>query len=342
MECEFCKKSLSTLSNLNYHKKTNKTCQSIQTQNNKEPIVSFLTSCEFCDKVFSFQTLNVHLKTCKQKKKDEEIKRLTEKKDEEIQRLTEKKDQEIERLMEKKDQEIQMVIEKKDQEIESLMEKKDQEIKSLLEKKDQENKILSDKLIILSNRLIELETANRIIELETANKIFSKDHDEIIKMANKPTSNKINILNNSNSNINNFNYFNDPEKIKFIIDSKLTKNHIVDGQKGVAQFAYDTILKDDDGNVNYFCTDQSRGIFKFQNANGEFEKDIKAKKLTSLLIDSGIKTKSTDIANDLWTNDDGTIDGENFRIFNPNANEIIMMQSDNTVFRNELACLTSV
>ena len=79
-----------------------------------------------------------------------------------------------------------------------------------------------------------------------------------------------------------------------------------------------------------------------EDTNGEFEKDVKAKKLTSLLFDAGIKTKSTDIANDLWTNDDGTIDGENFRIFNPNANEIIMMQTDNTVFRNELACLTSV
>ena len=93
-----------------------------------------------------------------------------------------------------------------------------------------------------------------------------------------------------------------------------------------------------------FCEKQLKtiSIFKFQNTNGEFEKDVKAKKLTSLLFDAGIKTKSTDIANDLWTNDDGTIDGENFRIFNPNANEIIMMESDNTVFRNELACLTSV
>lgn len=132
MECEFCKKSLSTLSNLNYHKKTNKTCQSIQARNNKEPIVSLLTSCEFCDKVFSFQTLNVHLKTCKQKKKDDDIK--------------------------------------------IFMEKKDQEIERLMEKKDQENKILSDKLIILSNRLIEMETTN---------KILSKYHEEIIKIANK-------------------------------------------------------------------------------------------------------------------------------------------------------------
>jgi hypothetical protein len=298
MECEFCKKNLSSLSNLNYHKKTNKSCQLIQNKNknNENKIIeSSLISCEFCDKIYTFQIMKTHLKTCKQKKKYDS---------------------------DKKDEEIQNLIQRKDEEIKSIIEKKDEEIKKLMEQNNElsnNNKILSDLLI----------------ELKTANEIFSKDHEEIIKIANKPTGNKINILNNNFS-------FNDPEKIKLMIDSKLTKNHIVDGQKGVAQFAYDTILKDDDGNVNYFCTDPSRGIFKFQNINGEFEKDVKAKKLTTLLFDAGIKTKSTDIANDLWTNDDGTIDVEQFRIFNPSANEIIMMQSDNTAFRNELACLTSI
>ena len=75
---------------------------------------------------------------------------------------------------------------------------------------------------------------------------------------------------------------------------------------------------------------------------GEFEKDVKAKKLTSMLIDAGIKNKSIDIATNLWMNDDGSINPERFRIFNPNANEIIMMENDNSIFRNELACLTSV
>ena len=91
-------------------------------------------------------------------------------------------------------------------------------------------------------------------------------------------------------------------------------------EKPVAQKLYDSLAK----------------------AKGEFEKDVKAKKLTSMLLDAGIKNKSMDIATNLWMNDDGSIDPERFRIFNPNANEIIMMENDNSIFRNELACLTSV
>jgi DNA/RNA endonuclease YhcR with UshA esterase domain len=67
-----------------------------------------------------------------------------------------------------------------------------------------------------------------------------------------------------------FYYFfkNNPEKIKQLVDEKLTQNHIVDGQKGVAHFAYNILLKDEDGNINYFCTDSSRSIFKFLNNDG--------------------------------------------------------------------------
>jgi hypothetical protein len=301
MECEFCKKNLSSLSNLNYHKKTNKSCLKIQLQekNNKEQIETLLISCEFCHKLFTSHKLKIHLKTCKHKNIS--------------------------------------LIEKKDDEIKSLIEKKDDEIKNL----NDEIKSLNDEIKSLIDRV--KMSSDRIIELETANKIFSKDHDEIIKIANKPnniTTTNNNILNNTNTSTS-FN-FNDPEKVKLMIDSKLTKNHIVDGQKGVAQFACDTILKDDEGNMNYFCTDTSRGMFRFQNAKGEFEKDVKAKKLTSMLIDAGIKNKSMDIATNLWMNDDGSINPERFRIFNPNAQEIIMMENDNSVFRNELACLTSV
>ena len=272
MECEFCKKNLSTLSNLNYHKKTNKSCQKIQLQiKDKNDIDSLLSPCEFCNKIFTFQTMKVHLNSCKKKKNFENG--------------------------------------------------KDDEIKKLLEEKDD-----------VINKL-----KNRIIELETENKIFSKDHDEIIKIANQPkttnTNNRINVSNN---------FFNEPDKVKLLVESKLTKNHIIDGQKGVAHFAYDALLKDIDGNINYFCTDSSRHIFKFQNSDGELEKDIKATKLTNLLMDAGLKNKTGVIATDLWTNKDGTLNCDKFRIFNSQANEIILMQADNTVFRNELACLTSM
>jgi hypothetical protein len=138
------------------------------------------------------------------------------------------------------------------------------------------------------------------------------------------------------------NIFNQPEKVKELLEHNLNTNHIVDGQKGIAHFAYNTLLKDDNGNINYFCTDLSRNIFKFQNSEGDLEKDVKASKLTNLIVSSGLKNKTHNIANNLWTNEDGTFNLENFKIFNPQANEIIMIESDNSVFRNELACLTAI
>jgi len=175
-----------------------------------------------------------------------------------------------------------------------------------------------------------------IIKIEAENNILSKDRELVHKIASQPKTvqngNKINM-------INNFVY--DPEKIKEMVEKKLTKNHIIDGQKGVAHFAYNTILKDGEGKLNYFCTDPSRSVFKFQNTEGGVEKDLKASKLTDLILTSGLKDKTINLAVNLWTKEDGSIDSEKFRIFNPPANEIIMMNSDNTIFRNELACLTS-
>jgi len=268
MECEFCKNKLSTISSLNYHKKTNKKCLEI-----RNDINNTLNSCEFCDKLFSNQTLKIHLKSCKSKKLN-------------------------------KEKEKDNIIQEKDNIIEEL-----------------------------KNEILDLK--NKIFKLETENNIYIKDHELVKTIATQPkinNNNKIKVINN---------FFDNPTRIKQIVEEKLTQNHIVDGQKGVAQFAYDTLLKDDDGNINYFCTDPSRSIFKFQNNYGNIEKDIKAVRLTNLLLDAGIKNKACTVAPNLWTKKDGSIDNDKFQLFNPSANEIIMMQSDNSIFRNELACLTS-
>jgi hypothetical protein len=217
---------------------------------------------------------------------------------------------------------------KKEKEIEHIIKEKDDIIK---EKDEMFEIIIKEK-----NDIIE-EMKNKILELETENKIYKNDHDFVKNMAAQPkttnNNNKIRIMNN---------FFDNPEKVKQLVDEKLTQDHICDGQKGVAQFAYDMLLKDDDGNINYFCTDPSRSIFKFQNSEGELEKDIKAIKLTNMLFDAGIKYKTGTIAPTLWTKKDGTVDSDKFQIFSPSTNEIILMQSDNSVFRNELACLTSI
>jgi hypothetical protein len=210
--------------------------------------------------------------------------------------------------------------------------KEDQEKDIIIELLKREN---NDKTYLneeLKKEILSLN--NTILKLQTENDIYIKDHELIQTIAKQPkNNNKIRIMNN---------FFDNPEKIKQLVDEKLTQTHIIDGQKGVAQFAYDALLKDDDGNVNYFCTDPSRNIFKFQNNDGNIEKDIKANKLTNLLLDAGIKNKTSIIAPELWTKKDGSIDTNKFQIFNPYANEIILMQSDNSIFRNELASLTSL
>ena len=229
---------------------------------------------------------------------------------------------------------------KKETEKDKLIENMKKEKDDIIKEKDD---IIKEKDDIIEEMKKEKEILflqNRILELEVENKIYSKDHDFVKNLASQPktttntnNNNKIRVMNN---------FFDNPEKVKQIVNDKLTQEHICDGQKGVAQFAYDVLLKDDEGNINYFCTDPSRSIFKFQNADGETEKDVKAMKLTNMLIDAGLKHKTGTIAPTLWTKKDGTLDADKFQIFSPSTNEIILMQSDNSVFRNELACLTSV
>jgi hypothetical protein len=208
----------------------------------------------------------------------------------------------------------------------------------IIKEKDIIEKLLieKDNIILEKDDIIE-ELKNRILKLETENDIYKNDHDFVKNLASQPkittNNNKIKVMNN---------FFDNPEKVKQLVDEKLTQDHICDGQKGVAQFATNFLLRDDEGNINYFCTDPSRSIFKFQNSDGELEKDIKATKLTNMLLDAGLKHKAGTIAPTLWTKKDGTVDSDKFQIFSPSTNEIILMQSDNSVFRNELACLTSV
>jgi hypothetical protein len=211
-------------------------------------------------------------------------------------------------------------------------------------KKQNESITYKDKIIEEQNILInelKIETTslqNMVCKLETENNIYMKDHELVKNMAMQPkiinNNQKIRVINN---------FFDNPDKIKKIVNENLTLNHIAEGQKGVAQFAFDKLLKDDDGIINYICTDPSRHIFKYQTKDGNIEKDVKANKLTNLLIDAGIKNKTNAIAPKLWTTEEGSIDNDKFKTYNKSANEIMLtMQIDNSIFRNELATLTSI
>ena len=102
--------------------------------------------------------------------------------------------------------------------------------------------------------------------------------------------------------------FDNLEILRDAIDNNFNANHVVDGQRGLAQFLVDTILKDPDGNLKYKCTDQSRSIFRFLNSKGEIHKDVDANKLITYIVSGGIKGKSVEIANSWYRDEDGGID----------------------------------
>ena len=128
--------------------------------------------------------------------------------------------------------------------------------------------------------------------------------------------------------------------MKNAIENRLNANHVVDGQKGLAKFMVDTILKDEEGNLLYKCTDVSRNIFKYKNSEGEINKDVEAKKLISFMVDAGIKGKSVKIANE-WYND-GDIDITKYEIMINPQESIMKIEDDNNSFKRELASMTSL
>ena len=218
---------------------------------------------------------------------------------------------------------------------------------------EEENKMSEDNVQYFQNEMNTLKQINKILEeqnkslkdeLKSSNDQIKSLQEQIISITKtavmRSTTTNNTTINNKILNMTTFN-FNDND-IKNLIDDKYSIEVISEGQKGVARFAVNYILRDDKGNLNYLCTDSSRKIFKFKNEIGELEKDINAQKLTNLLTDNGILKATTKLAQNYWTNEDGTIDDEKLSNMISKASEIHFMKDDNTVFKNELATMTSI
>ena len=188
-----------------------------------------------------------------------------------------------------------------------LNEEKDKQMIKINEEKDNQIKYLQEQIISITKTAISKPTTT--------------NNTKILNMS---------IINFENSNVEN------------IINDKFNLDMISEGQKGVAKFAANYLLKDTDNNLNYVCTDSSRKIFKYKNDTGDIEKDMNAQKLTTILTDNGLIKKTIKISTDYWTDEDGTIDNDKFiNLFSKTA-EIRMIHEDNTIFKNELVNYTSV
>jgi hypothetical protein len=206
---------------------------------------------------------------------------------------------------------------------------------------EEENKYLLEENINLKKLVIEKDLI--ISKLKAENSIYQKDHESLIDIA-KQTKNNIttNNINNTTKilNIKSFLDLDNINKVKELIDDKYDLEYIFDGQKGIAKFAIENILTDENGNLKYICTDPSRYIFKYKDPSGDIQKDIEAKKLTNFLLEGGINNKVSNLAIKWWTKNNGEIDNKKVDILLEKAESMNELKDDNNIFKKELVSMT--
>jgi len=223
----------------------------------------------------------------------------------------------------------QMAQDTKSRHLQSCRSKKDNETKNLINNLQQELNVCKE----------ELRAVKQKLAISNDQLTFYKDQcnhsrevvEEIAKQPRTTTQNTQNILLNMSPL--------DMSKEGFCkaIQDSFTKDYFLDGQKGVAKFAVDNLLKDEDGNLMYVCTDPSRQIYRFKTLEGDLERDVRAKKLTAALAEELLR-KSQSLASESMDNGDSDV----FLIMTTNYQDIRELDQDNGRFRNELASLTTM
>ena len=130
--------------------------------------------------------------------------------------------------------------------------------------KDKFLNIISDKdKTIKELQQLLKEKDEYIVKLEAKIEIYETDHDTIKEIAKQPKTQN-NTINNNNKVLILSPFNLTQSDINAIVDDKFTTEHFLNGQKGVANFTSNNILKDVEGNPTYICTDASRKIFNFK------------------------------------------------------------------------------
>ena len=139
-----------------------------------------------------------------------------------------------------------------------------------------------------------LHCKENISKLENQNKELLQQIKDLASIAiDKPNTinNNHNLTNNSNNKMIDNRTLNmipldlNQENLKRTLEEKFTENHLINGQKGVAQFFVDNILVSDDNKYMIKCTDPSRKMFIYLDSEGKVHKDMNAFKLTHIISD---------------------------------------------------------
>jgi hypothetical protein len=233
----------------------------------------------------------------------------------------------------------QICKEKKKTEFEIMKEKYEKDIVN--DRHDYEEK-LSQKDLYYQQKLAEKDeysmSLKHVIEkLETKLQKFEDAIVDIAARSGKPsiTTNNTNIVMSTSLNLH------DTVRIRGIIEDGLTKNVVCNGQRGLAKFVVDNILKDAEGKLMYKCVDPSRHSFEFTNSDGIVEKDVRAAKLKRALIDGDVIVRAKKSGDDLWLREDGSMDNDRYVASGGKVMEIMTLDREDTKFRTELSALTS-
>jgi len=355
MICEYCNTVFKTKSALNNHKNKTKYCLILQGKiETKEEVFK----CNLCDKLLSTkQNLQVHKEKCKGKKERIEQKFkcdycnkiLSSKKNLEIHmkkcEIIEEKDEfkceYCEKILSSKHSLVYHldICDKKKENIERLKKQEIKELKAQLQSKDKELKE-KEKLVIK----LKIYNEKYKEQLEKQEDQIRELQDKLENLANKAIDRPTIVSNTTNNSLNIATSmdFNNIDHIKNLIDNYLTINHVVDGQKGIANFVRETMLLDDNGKLKYVCTDPSRNIFKYKDTNGEIKKDVEAKKLTVSIIQGGLRARTALLGNEWVENEENSNNYlHKLEIMMEFQENIHKLGDNNTNFKKELAAITS-
>jgi len=252
--CEFCNKEYSSLSSLNYHKKTAKFCLNLQSEKN-QVCKQNTFECEFCEKIFIVKsTLLSHLQVCK-KKKEKEI-----------------------------EEEKTKIIKQKN-EFENSSDKKIKELNILLKSEKEKNTKLKEENISLKIEL-KTEIKNKDKQIEDYKLIIDKLHKEhkheIAMMTERLTARTI-TTNNTIVNTYNGIDFSQSRFDKHIEDNytfELYEKH----QEGVKIIFLDFLYFNE--NIHCVVTDDSRDKIKVTDNTYRNHKFITFNQLYSLCQES--------------------------------------------------------
>lgn len=289
--CEYCNKEYTSISSLNYHKKTAKFCLELQKNINTEIVNIQSYICEYCNKDFTVKKyLQNHLLLCTDKKiKDKED--IYKQQINELKCKEDKYDEELDKLN-KQYSKLQFEYKKQIEDLTKLNSELTFEIKFRDEKLKDKDEKLKDK----EEQIKKLEES-----LKEKDTIICKNNEKLTnELINRPQQ----VVNNSNTNYTlQFNKLKD-NLIPFTDDN--IKNCIknINGNRLIYYNDYNVMTNFISNFVNAikvlaFCTDASRGCLVIKDTEGNHSKIManqfilkcfeKSKNECILILDQAVK-----------------------------------------------------